>query len=396
MKKIISFLTPILLAIIFVISINYILDKKINELSSKKDFSKLASKYGDFNKDSSSLIKEILAQRGDLFLFGSSEMKINVPQNSVKFFPIQGAKYNVSSFGRGYVQNLQQATMLGSMNLKQDQKIAYILSLQWFDDKKGVTADNFAVNFSASEFHNFLDNPKIREKSKKYYCNRVYELLSKTNKYKIETLYAKIYKSEFIYDKLLGIIIEPFYRLNAYMQKLKEKVIVYKELDKLEDKSDENLNARTIIWDDESKKIEEENKKIISTNEFRISDKFYENNIKKYLNYLNGRLKNQDATISKECSDFKFFLDVCDDLDIKPYVIMQPVNGWYYDYLGFGQEKRSDYYNMINSLCKEKNIDVLDLREYEYKKNFLMDVMHLGKEGWLKVDQGIYNHFKQR
>ena len=114
------------------------------------------------------------------------------------------------------------------------------------------------------------------------------------------------------------------------------------------------------------------------------------------MDYLNGYLKGNDALSSVEMNDFKFFLSVCKDLDIKPYIIMPPVNGWYYDYLGLSKEERDQYYNKIDNLSKEQGLDVLDLRNYEYKQDFLIDVMHLGEEGWLKVSEGIYNHFNEK
>ena len=75
---------------------------------------------------------------------------------------------------------------------------------------------------------------------------------------------------------------------------------------------------------------------------------------------------------------------------------MPPVNGWYYDYLGLSKDRRDEYYNEIDRLSKEQDFEVLDLRQYEYKQDFLIDVMHLGEEGWLKVSEGIYNHFNEK
>ncbi|MFR1380367.1 MAG: D-alanyl-lipoteichoic acid biosynthesis protein DltD [Clostridium neonatale] len=34
---------------------------------------------------------------------------------------------------------------------------------------------------------------------------------------------------------------------------------------------------------------------------------------------------------SREFEDFEFLLSVCKDLNIKPYIILMNVNGWYYD-----------------------------------------------------------------
>ena len=98
---------------------------------------------------------------------------------------------------------------------------------------------------------------------------------------------------------------------------------------------------------------------------------------------------------SKEMEDYKFFLSVCKDLDIKPYIVVQPVNGWFYDFSGLDKDKREDWNNTVKKIAEDNNFEVLDLHDYDYKKYFLLDSQHLGKEGWLKVDEGIYNHFNK-
>ena len=203
MKRIYSFIIPIIIAVVVAILSNNILDKKISYLSKTKDLAKFATNYGDFPKDRSIVAKKVLGQNGDLFLLGSSEMKIDVPENALKLFPIKGGEYNVSSFGRGYSQNLQQASMIGACDLKPDQKLAYIVSIQWFDDEAGIKPDKFASNFSDIGFYEFLNNPKISENNKMYYANRTYELLSKADKFKPEALYAKLYCNNSFLSKII-------------------------------------------------------------------------------------------------------------------------------------------------------------------------------------------------
>lgn len=396
MKRIFSFLIPIIIAIIAAIVSNNILDKKISYLSETKDLSKFATNYGDFSKDRSIVAKKVLGERGDLFLVGSSEMKIDVPQNSLKLFPIKGAEYNVSSFGRGYSQNLQQASMIGACNLKPDQKFAYIISIQWFDDEEGVKPDKFASNFSDIGFYEFLKNPKISEENKKYYAKRTYDLLYDADKFEPEALYAKLYISDNSLAKVIMYAMKPYYEIKIYLSEIKDKALIYTELKNLPQKTDEHKEYKDIDWDKEYDELVKESEQTESNNEFNLSDKYYNDNVKKIKDNVKGMLKSQDITDSVELDDFKFFLGVCHDLGIKPYIIMPPVNGWYYDYLGLSMDERYVYYNTINCLADSEGMDVLDLRDYEYQKDFLIDVMHLGKEGWLKVSEGIYNHFNKR
>ena len=89
MKRIFSFLIPIIIAIKAAIVSNNILDKKISYLSDTKDLSKFATNYGDFSKDRSIVAKKILGERGDLFLVGSSEMKIKSEISEIILFIMQ-------------------------------------------------------------------------------------------------------------------------------------------------------------------------------------------------------------------------------------------------------------------------------------------------------------------
>ena len=178
MKKIISLLIPILIAILTTIAINSLLDKKIETLTKEKNINLMGRKYADTIKDKSVLDKKLLSDEGDLFLLGSSEMGIDVPQNPLKLFPFKGAEYNLSCFGRAYAQSLQQATYLGSGDIKDKQKVAFILSIQWFEDSNAQEPYNFVVNFSDVQFYKFLNNPKISEENKKYYAERIYKFLT--------------------------------------------------------------------------------------------------------------------------------------------------------------------------------------------------------------------------
>lgn len=396
MKRICSFIIPIIIAVVAAILSNNILDKKISYLSETKDLAKFAANYGDFKKDRSIVAKRVLGENGDLFLLGSSEMKIDVPQNTLKLFPIKGAEYNVSSFGRGYSQNLQQASMIGACNLKPDQKLAYIVSIQWFDDEAGIKPDKFASNFSDIGFYEFLNNPKISENNKMYYANRTYELLSKANKFKPEALYAKLYCSNSFSSKIIRNILKPYYVTKIYLSEIKDKALIYSELKELPDKSDDSKEYKEVDWNKEYNELLKESEETKSSNEFQLTDKYYNDNVKDIKDYVKGLLASQEITKSVELDDFKFFLSVCNDLGIKPYIIIPPVNGWYYDYLGLNVDERNKYYDTIDSLAGNDDMDVLDLRKYEYQKDFLMDVMHLGKEGWLKVSEGIYNHFNKK
>lgn len=394
MKKIISILIPIFISTILIININSFLDKELVCLANKKDISILGKKYADPIKDKSSIIKSFLSEKGDLFLLGSSELGTKIHENAVNLFPINDQTYDLSCFGRPYCQDLQQGSALASANIKENQKVAFIVSIEWFERLEAIEPYNFAVNFSDIQFYNFLNNPKISEENKYYYAQRTYSMLSKSKKYPAEALYAKLYYSNNFLYKPIEFILSPYYKIKQYLLNVKDKALIYKEIKRLPNKG-ENLNKKEIDWDKEYSKIKKENKKATYENEFHLEDSYY----KSHLGYLNeygeGSSKDEELMKSKEVGDYKFFLSTCKEIGVKPYIIMLPVNGWYFDYLGLTKEKRDEYYNEITRLANEDNLEVLDLREYEYKEGFLGDPMHFGKEGWLKVSEEIYKQFEK-
>ncbi len=106
--------------------------------------------------------------------------------------------------------------------------------------------------------------------------------------------------------------------------------------------------------------------------------------------YINDNILN-----SREFEDFEFLLSVCKDLNIKPYIILMNVNGWYYDYTGIGVEERREFYSKLEKIAKDNGFDVLNLNNKEYEKYYLSDVMHLGWKGWLNVTEEMYKYFKE-
>jgi D-alanine transfer protein len=394
MKKIISVLIPIIIAVFATVALNSFLDNKIEILTKEKDISVMGKMRFDTVKDKSSLDKKLLSDKGDLFLIGSSELGISVPQNALAFFPFKGVDYNISCFGRPFTQDLQQATYLGGGDIKDNQKVAFILSIQWFEDANGLTPDHFVSNFSEVQFYNFLKNPKISEENKRYYAQRVYDFLTKAKKNQPEAYYAKLYLDSSASSKVQKILLKPYYEIKQYLLSIQDKALIYKKLKELPNKKN-GQTLRTVNWNDEYAKVEKDNEKIVSTNEFNLKDSLYNQTLRDSIDKHKGESKNEDLMVSNEMDDYKFFLSVCKDLNIQPYIIVPPVNGWYYDYEGLTKDKREEWDKKVNEIAKDSGLDVLDLSSYDYKKYFLVDKEHLGEEGWLRASEGIYKHFNK-
>ena len=132
-----------------------------------------------------------------------------------------------------------------------------------------------------------------------------------------------------------------------------------------------------------------------TTNEFGISDNYFNTYVKDNLESRKNSEQNSSYVKSKEYDDLQLFLDICKDLKIEPLLISVPVNGRWYDYTGFSKEDRNQYYQNIRDIASKNNVELADFSDKEYELYFLKDIMHLGWKGWVYLDEAIYNFYQK-
>jgi D-alanine transfer protein len=391
-KKILWILMPIFVGIVTVIFLNNFLDKKIQTLLNTKNLKSINIEYGSTYKDRGVIYNEYLTQNDYLLLEGSSELGAPVSQLPVNTFPAKGLE-NFATTGRAYSQDLKQISVLGGMDSdKKDRKVAMILSLQWFMGSAGIDNTSFEANFSPSQFYTLLSNKNITEEHRKKYASRVDQVLTKTSQFAPEKLYAKIYSNDGIQYKLLKCLFEPYFFARENIVTLKDKGLLYRKLITLPEK--ETTELREINWTEEYKKAEEQGKSQVTNNEFMVYDTYYDKYLKDNLQSQKDINKNVDLMNSKEYEDYELYLDICSDLNIKPYIILAPTNGRWYDYTGMTKENRDKFFDRIEEMARKRGFEVLNLKNEEYTPYFICDVMHLGWKGWTKVNEELYEHFK--
>ena len=82
-------------------------------------------------------------------------------------------------------------------------------------------------------------------------------------------------------------------------------------------------------------------------------------------------------------------------MHIKPLLVILPVNGYYYDYTGFPQTARETYYSNIRNLADAYNAQLADFSADEYTKYFFEDQVHIGRKGWVLINESLYNFYKE-
>jgi D-alanine transfer protein len=397
MRKYRYLIIPVVIIVIFSFSFNLIINKKYDEIKGSRNLTSIKHMYNHLIRDRGGVLKDLIHDEGDLMLLGSSELAADVSQRPVNIYPFNDADYDVSIFGRAFTQSIQHTTILSNTkDLNSKDKIAIIVSAQWFENEKGISGNEFSVNFSELQFYQFLDNNKINKDNKKYYAERMSDLLKKSNEYAEEGLYAKLYAEDNIFSKTALTILNPYYKLKRYMLGMKDKVQAIKELKKLPEKDGSKEIIKDINWDEEYLRAEKEGSEKVTNNDINVADNYYDTNLRENYDNLKNRWGNNDLLRSKELDDFKLFLKVSNDLGVKPLIILMPVNALYYDHIGWSIEKRTEFYSTLETIAKEDGFDVLNLQNKEYEKYYMYDVMHLGWKGWLNIDEEMYKYFNKR
>ena len=332
------------------------------------------------------------AQKGDLIILGSSELDTQeIPQNPRNFFPNSQLNCDVDLVGRAVVQNLQNAIKVGALGeYLKNQKLVVIVSAQWFIGNQ-VEQRGFNSHFSPIQFNEFLNSKNTSEDSKKYVCSRASELLNHESSLASCALKARLYDKNDLFSTLVNTLLKPFYFVEDRFLPIKEKHQALKAVKLFE--NEPKRDVLNLDWDKEEAIAQKMGEEACTNNDIFVQDSYYSTYLEPQWDYLKNSSIDVDLTASKEFKDYEYFLKICKENDVKPYIVFMPTNGWYYDYIGITKDKRIMYYDKLLSLANSFGFDCLDLRDKEYEPYTLKDVMHFGWKGWLYVDRKITEYF---
>lgn len=396
MKKLIYFIIPLVVGGIFLFGLNKFLDSKIDYMLEEKDLKPIMNNSLSNIKDKGVIANNHFLQKKDIMMLGSSELGHSTKQHPTYYFNTNRSKNGVITIGRAYTQNLQDTTILGSFDPSiKDKKVVLLVSMQWFMDKEGVTSHHYQTRFSPTQFYAFLNNPDIAKENKIKFANRASKLLIGSEEYKSEAVYAKLYSSDTFVSKVEKVLLAPYFEFREDTVKLKEKGMLYERLVNLPDKK-ALAPGKPIDWDKEMDQAIVDAKKRVGKNNLCIDKIYYKKNFGKNLDKVRGKYKDVNLVDSKEFDDYQLTLDVCNDLGIKPVIVLIPGMDKFYNVTGISKDERYEFYNKAGNLAKQHGFDVIDLRSKENEKYYLRDVMHLGTKGWVDVCEKLFKEFNQQ
>ena len=131
-----------------------------------------------------------------------------------------------------------------------------------------------------------------------------------------------------------------------------------------------------------------------NNNPLGVTNTFYDKNRNNLVKLKNSQAKAHFYP-SQEYNDLDLLMRVLKDEGADPIFIIQPVNGFWYDYTGFPKEQRLKYYNQVRLMAKQYGFAIADFSRDEYDKYFMSDASHPNELGWLKIDEALNNFVHQ-
>ncbi|MBU3160707.1 D-alanyl-lipoteichoic acid biosynthesis protein DltD [Clostridium frigoris] len=396
MKKVIAFVCSIIICLGFL----FFYQSHYENLISKKYYDKFGENLTE-HKFKSPILQSMGTKQGDnLLMFGSSELEQTAGYSTqpIKFFNGKKDGFQINLIGKAGYKSLVHAADFGSLgtNLK-GQKVVFVLSSQWFI-KQGINENTFEASSSELQVYGFLFNRDLSLTTKQEFAKRITSISGKKiNKhFAMMWEYCSLYSNKSLVSTSKRYLLTPYYWLRYNLLVLKDDINSYKYL-KDNPKLADYLKPKhkDTNWNAELRKASQIAKSKSNNNKFGIDNKVYNHAFKRNLQTIKASPKKDLYIGSPEYEDFKLLLDVCKDEGIKPLFLNIPVNGKWYDYVGYNKNDRLSYYKKVNTMVTSYGFEVTDFSKHENENYFLMDSAHIGWKGWVYINEAIDKYYNE-
>ncbi len=319
--------------------------------------------------------------------FGSSELsRFNAFHPSVLATKYD-RNYRPFLLGAAGTQSLSQFLMLQSMADEMvGKKAVFIISPQWFV-KGGVSKEMFSLYFSPLQTYQWAKNVEQIDNSDIYTAQRLLKFSSVRSDTTMKTLLSQIAQGK------------PLSATQKKMCQMKLNVLnredeLFGHLGMLgkqgKIKKEAKLLPPTYDLGQLDKLAFEIGQESTKSNQFQITDKFYQKRIVPVQKSLAGSQKDFDYRQSPEFADFQLFLSEVARLKMDVLFVIPPVNARWSEYTGLSTEMLDQFSLKINQQLKEQGFDqVLDFTQDRGEDYFMEDTIHIGWRGWVAMDQEV-------
>ncbi|MGN1383195.1 MAG: D-alanyl-lipoteichoic acid biosynthesis protein DltD [Eubacterium sp.] len=394
MKKLKAFLIAFALFLAFAIGLHaYCISQGMK--TSNPDFGTWYSQYKDISY--SALDQNI--NKKDMFVFGSSEFRHGrkTPFHPANFF--RGTGVHLVTIGGPFNQTLYHTIALGALEPQiKNRRVVLMLSPTWFRPAQGVSSKGYALRFSETEYVAFLKNKDIPTYLKKYAARRSVKLLKDS---------PELLNHVKLYNRVLLHMGKPHptdalaYKAVTMYQNDKDMITTSAAMKLLWSQDPASkFHGQPIAhgdfdwnrWVDKARRISERK----SHNQFFMNDHVWKVKFRHIYPRAKDIHKKDSLLQSKEYDDLYAFLDLCQAEHIRPLLVIQPMNGYWYDYTGINARERAAFAKKITKIAGSYGAEVYDLTKYDYTPGITRDSVHPWGEGWIKINEGLYNFYNEK
>lgn len=326
-------------------------------------------------------------------VFGSSEFSSYSEFHPSRIFEGKPTGFAPFLVGRGGTQDIIHALNMAALgdSLK-DQKIAIILSAQWFYPE-GISPGYFNQNFSPLHTYRMLYSDTLTKSTKKQLIERLLTFQNTFNEH--PTLQALLSQQLATRQRpsFRSVSLEVRGRIEMAGLEVKDALKTIRITRQLNPEYvARNVTTTAPVlptWSVLKDKATGQGTAATQNNRFGILDTYYAEHIQKKLTENQGSATKAALYPSPEYEDLELLLQILNEAKAKPMFIIVPVNGSWYDYTGFPVEERQAYYARIEKMVKDNGFQVENFGDHEYDPYFLQDTMHLGWKGWVYVDESL-------
>ncbi|WP_026575635.1 D-alanyl-lipoteichoic acid biosynthesis protein DltD [Bacillus sp. UNC438CL73TsuS30] len=387
MKK--ALFAPLIFAFVTLLLLIIIPNSWVERLIPKQRVSQAATELNPLMFQGKYIQKKMLQDHQYLPIYGSSELA-----RLDRFHPSNYFKENYDGFtpfliGRGgSISLIHFLNFAEHMDQLKGKKIVFVLSPQWFQPQ-GADLSHFVPNYSILQGYDLAFNDKIDPKVKQIAIKRMLQFKPVQDDRMLSTLYqAEISNNPL--DKRKAAFVRPFAR--AYRGMLTKKDLYYAIAGGISRKRDISPEVRNKSWAELKHEADQMGKRQATNNSFYVINAKY-NKIKKRVPQLKDSKIGASYGKSVEYLDFQLVLDLLKQSGAKPLFISVPVNGKWYDYIGFPKDGRTSYYKRIKNQIESQGYPIADFSNHEYDPYFMKDTIHIGWKGWVYVDKAIKDFY---
>ncbi len=336
--------------------------------------------------------QKALASKDYLCIFAASNLNnADCTYHPSNVFNGKAAGFIPYLVGRNSVTSLFHALKIAALNGSiRNQKIVLLVEPTNFLVERNL---KIGGNISGLHAYEFVLNSKISSNLKREIAR---SLLKTVGVYRdpILTVLLKNLAQKHPNQTVDGLI-KPIAHIILYGMEQKDRLIAYKLMMEYNQAPHQSAQRTNPDWNRLMADAEKEGEKACRTNPFSIDDQRYKEHIEPKLNQYQNSAKDSIYFSSRELRNFHLLLSLCKELNIKPLIIIEPLNGFWSDYIGLPKETRNQCYFQIKQAIRKAGLTDVDFSGHEYDKYFLHDTQHFGWKGWVYVDREMARFYHQ-